>query len=123
MNILKITNTYKPLVGGLEKSISSFVKEYRALWHRVVVVAHEYPDMKPEEDVIRIPAMQHFNGSDFSVQMPNQGILVEFLGDFRPDSVHSQSLQELSMWLQALRTAERQKKRNKTFTMSCSVKA
>ncbi len=29
MNILLMTNTYKPMVGGLEKSVSSFTKEYQ----------------------------------------------------------------------------------------------
>ncbi len=89
MNILKMTNTYKPLVGGLEKSVSYFAQEFRKMGHRVIIVAPEYPDMVPEEDVIRIPAMQHFNGTDFSVQLPVQGTLTEALGDFRPDIVHS----------------------------------
>ena len=89
MNILKMTNTYKPLVGGLEKSVSSFAKEFREMGHRVVIVAPEYPDMIPEEDVIRVPAMHHFNGTDFSVQLPIQGTLTEALGDFVPNIVHS----------------------------------
>ncbi len=89
MNILMMTNTYKPLVGGLEKSVSSFAQEYRAAGHRVIIVAPEFPDMQPEEDVIRIPAMMNFNGSDFSVQMPIQGTLTEALGDFHPHIVHS----------------------------------
>ncbi len=90
MNILMMTNTYKPLVGGLEKSVSSFTKEFREAGHRVVIVAPEYPDMQPEKDVIRIPAMTNFNGTDFSVQLPIQGTLTEALGDFCPHIVHSQ---------------------------------
>ncbi len=90
MNILMMTNTYKPLVGGLEKSVSSFSKEFREAGHRVVIVAPEYPDMQPEKDVIRIPAMTNFNGTDFSVQLPIQGTLTEALGDFCPHIVHSQ---------------------------------
>jgi glycosyltransferase involved in cell wall biosynthesis len=45
--------------------------------------------MKPEEDLIRIPAIQNFNGSDFSVQLPIPGVLTEALGDFHPDIIHS----------------------------------
>jgi glycosyltransferase involved in cell wall biosynthesis len=89
MNILKMTNTYKPLVGGLEKSVSHFAREFREMGHRVVIVAPEYPDMVPEEDVIRVPAMQHFNGTNFSVQLPVQGTLTAALGDFIPNIVHS----------------------------------
>jgi len=90
MNILLMTNTYKPMVGGLEKSVISFAKEYREAGHRVIIIAPELPDMQPEEDVIRIPAFQHYNGSDFSVQLPIQGTLTKALGDFSPHIVHSQ---------------------------------
>lgn len=90
MNILLMTNTYKPLVGGLEKSVSSFAKEYREAGHRVIIIAPEFPDMVPEEDVIRIPAFEHYNGSNFSVQLPIQGTLTKALGDFIPHIVHSQ---------------------------------
>jgi len=90
MNILLMTNTYKPLVGGLEKSVISFAKEYREAGHRVIIVAPELPNMRVEEDVIRIPAFQHYNGSNFSVQLPIQGTLTKALGDFVPHIVHSQ---------------------------------
>jgi 1,2-diacylglycerol 3-alpha-glucosyltransferase len=90
MNILLMTNTYKPMVGGLEKSVSSFTKEFRDAGHRVIIIAPEFPDMQPEEDVIRVPAMKNFNGSDFSVQMPIQGTLTKALGDFIPHIIHSQ---------------------------------
>jgi len=85
-----MTNTYKPLVGGLEKSVESFAKEYREHGHRVIIVVPEYPDMQPEEDVVRIPAVENFNGTNFSLQLPISGVLDEVLGNFRPDIVHSQ---------------------------------
>jgi len=90
MNILMMTNTYKPLVGGLEKSVISFANEYREAGHRVIIVAPEFPDMEAEEDVVRIPALKNFNGTDFSVQLPIQGTLTEALGNFSPHIVHSQ---------------------------------
>jgi len=89
VNILMMTNTYKPILGGLERSIESFTREFRRRGHRVVIVAPEYEGAKPEKDVVRIPAVQNFNGSDFSVQLPIPGILELALGDFRPDLVHS----------------------------------
>jgi 1,2-diacylglycerol 3-alpha-glucosyltransferase len=90
MNILLMTNTYKPLIGGLEKSVINFSEEFRAAGHRVLIVCPEYPNMVAEKDVIRVNAIQRFNGSDFSVQLPIQGTLTEALGDFQPDIVHSQ---------------------------------
>jgi 1,2-diacylglycerol 3-alpha-glucosyltransferase len=90
MNILIMSNTYKPLIGGLEKSIEVYAHEYRRRGHRVIIVVPEYPDMKPEEDVVRIPAISNFNGTNFSLQLPLPGVLDEALADFRPDIVHSQ---------------------------------
>jgi len=91
MNILLMSNTYKPLLGGLEKSIELFANEYRQKGHRVIIVVPEYPDMKPEEDVVRIPAIEKFNGTNFSLQLPIPGVLEEALGkSFRPDIVHAQ---------------------------------
>src|SRR5436190_18296931 len=89
MNILMMTNTYKPILGGLEKSVEAFTKEFRQRGHRVIIVAPEFQDMPREEDVIRIPAIQNFNGSDFSIQLPIPGVLTEALGDFRPDIIHA----------------------------------
>jgi 1,2-diacylglycerol 3-alpha-glucosyltransferase len=89
MNILMMTNTYKPILGGLEKSVEAFSHEFRRLGHRTIIVAPEYEGMPPEEDVIRIPAVQKVRGSDFSVHLPIPGILTEALGDFIPTIVHS----------------------------------
>ncbi len=90
MNILMMTNNYLPFVGGVERSIETFTREYRARGHRVVIVA---PVMRGgpehEPDIIRVPAIQNFNGTDFSVQLPIPGILSRALNDFRPDIVHS----------------------------------
>jgi glycosyltransferase involved in cell wall biosynthesis len=90
MNILIMTNTYKPLLGGLERSIESFTAEYRKRGHRVVIVVPEYPESQTEEDVVRIPAVANFSGTNFSLQLPIPGVLDEALGNFRPDIVHSQ---------------------------------
>ena len=57
MNILMMTNTYKPILGGLEKSIEAFTKAYRKMGQRVIIVAPVFEKMEPEEDLIRIPAI------------------------------------------------------------------
>ncbi len=89
MNILMMTNTYLPLVGGLERSIESFTKEYRKRGHRVVIVAPEYEGSpKKELDVIRVPALKNFSGSKFSIKLPIDRLFSEPWGDFKPDIVH-----------------------------------
>ena len=85
-----MTNTYKPHVGGVARSVSTFTKKLRNLGHQVIVVAPEYQGIsKDEKDVIRIPAIQHFNGSDFAVVLPIPVFLKNHLEDFKPDIVHS----------------------------------
>ncbi len=90
MNICMMTNTYLPHVGGVARSVDTFVQEYRRMGHRVFVVAPEFPDMpESETDVVRVPALQNFNGSDFSVRLPIPGFLRRALEDFRMDIVHA----------------------------------
>ena len=89
MKILMMTNTYKPILGGLERSIELFSKAFRKKGHRVIIVAPSFENEEPEEDVIRIPAIQNFNGTDFSLQLPIPGAVNDALGDFKPDIVHS----------------------------------
>ncbi|MDP1708065.1 MAG: glycosyltransferase [Gammaproteobacteria bacterium] len=90
MNIVMLTNTYTPHVGGVARSVEAFTAEYRRCGHRVLVVAPAFDDMpRDEADVVRIPAIQNFNGSDFSAVLPVSGLLTEALDAFRPDIVHS----------------------------------
>ncbi|MGH8553403.1 MAG: glycosyltransferase, partial [Methylococcales bacterium] len=89
MNILMLTNTFMPYVGGVARSVQRFVDEYRRLGHRVMVAAPLYKDTpKSEIDVVRFPAIQHFNGTEFSLPMPLPGRGSVELKRFEPDIVH-----------------------------------
>ncbi len=91
MNILILTNTFTPHVGGVARSVEAFTAEDRKRGHRVLIVAPEFPEMpKDEVDVLRINAIQNFNASDFSVALPIHPQLSEAIDDFLPDVVHSQ---------------------------------
>lgn len=93
MNIAIFTNTYKPHVGGVANSVERLARAAREEGHRVCVVAPTFPDMPDEEDgneVIRLPAIQNFNGSDFSVSLPAPLKLREKLREFDPDLIHAQ---------------------------------
>ena len=90
MNILMLTNTYLPHVGGVARSVHAFAEEYRHRGHRVLIVAPEFEGRPAEEvDVIRVPALQRFNGSDFSVRIPIPGLLTAAIEEFQPQLVHS----------------------------------
>ncbi len=90
MHILMFTNTFTPHVGGVARSVEQFTAEYRHRGHRVLVVAPEFsPKVANESGVVRMPAIQNFNGSDFSVAVPIPGYLNSAIADFEPDIVHS----------------------------------
>ena len=90
MNILMLSNTFTPHVGGVARSVETFTAEYRRRGHRVLIVAPEFPDMPQQEtDVVRISAIQNFNASDFSVALPIHPQLGDAVDAFGPDVVHA----------------------------------
>ncbi len=90
MNILMMTNTYTPLIGGLERSVREFTAAFRKRGHRVLVAAPEFEGMPEEEgDVIRVPAIRQFNRSVFSLKLPMPRALSRALAEFHPDLVHA----------------------------------
>lgn len=90
MNIVMMTNTFTPHVGGVARSIEQFTAQYRAWGHRVLVVAPEFDNMPDNEvDVIRIPAFRHFNHTDFSVIKPIPHALQNAIDNFEPDIIHT----------------------------------
>lgn len=90
MNVLLLTNTFTPHVGGVARSVERFVGEYRRLGHRVLVVAPEFEGApEPEEGVVRVPALVGFTGGDFSVPVPIPGRVAAAVDRFGPEIVHS----------------------------------
>ncbi len=89
MNIVMTTNTYKPIVGGLERSVEVLSGELRKRGHRVLIIAPESRGQPEEDGVFRVPAIQNFNGTDFSVEVPISLKLNQILKRFAPDIVHT----------------------------------
>lgn len=90
MNILMVTNTYLPHVGGVAQSVHRFTELYRRKGHRVLVACPEFEGQPEEEDhVLRVPAIQNFNGSDFSLSLPTLLRDADEEFGFEPDIIHS----------------------------------
>ena len=90
MNIVMMTNTYVPHRVGWHTRSNGLAKALRQLGHHVLIIAPTFPDMpEDEQDVIRVPAIQQFNGSDFSVLIPIPGLLSGAIDKFQPDLVHA----------------------------------
>ncbi len=90
MNILMVTNTFTPHVGGVARSVLGFTSAFRRRGHRVVVVAPSFEgEAKTERDVVRLPSIREFAGSSFSVPVPLPGRVSRALRDLNPEVVHS----------------------------------
>jgi 1,2-diacylglycerol 3-alpha-glucosyltransferase len=93
MNICMFTNTYLPHIGGVARSVALFTEDLRKMGHRVLVVAPTYSngDEEPEdeEDVLRMPAIQNFYGSDFSLRIRLPFIIDMKINEFKPEVIHS----------------------------------
>jgi 1,2-diacylglycerol 3-alpha-glucosyltransferase len=90
MKILMFTNTYTPHVGGVARSVSELAEGLRRAGDEVLVVAPEFENMaKQEPGVLRMPAVQNFAGSDFSVPLPLSRSLAAAVEEFGPDIIHS----------------------------------
>ncbi len=93
MKICMFTNTYLPHVGGVARSVDFFSQDLRKMGHEVLVIAPTFPGFSPgveeEGGVLRVPALQNFNGSDFSVRLPLPFTINRQLEKFRPDIIHS----------------------------------
>lgn len=83
------TNTYLPHVGGVARSVKTLEDACRRMGHEVKVIAPQFDGAEDSPDVLRMPAIQNFNGSDFCVQLPVPLVIRDFVEDFAPDIIHS----------------------------------
>ncbi len=88
-----VTNTYLPHVGGVARSVNIFTEDLRKMGHRVLIIAPVYPGCEEydaeKHDIFRVPAVQRFSGSDFSMRIPAPFYIDEKIDDFKPDIIHS----------------------------------
>jgi len=93
MKICMMTNTYLPHVGGVARSVSTFAHEFIRQGHEVLVIAPKFfgKPLPPEREAIveRVPSLQNFNGSDFSVRLPFAASLLDRLDAFQADIIHA----------------------------------
>jgi glycosyltransferase involved in cell wall biosynthesis len=87
------TNTYLPHVGGVARSVQFFSEDLIERGHQVLVVAPTYAGRSDSRGdrirVVRVPAIQEFNGSDFSVRIPLPFTISQQIEQFSPHVVHS----------------------------------
>jgi glycosyltransferase involved in cell wall biosynthesis len=86
------TNTYLPHVGGVARSVEFISNDLRKLGHEVLIITPTFQDEiedENEKEVLRVPAIQNFNGSDFSVRITIPFLISNKIKEFQPDIIHS----------------------------------
>jgi 1,2-diacylglycerol 3-alpha-glucosyltransferase len=90
MRIAMFTNTYYPVVGGIEKSIDTFATEMRSRGHNVIIVAPKYHgEQESTAEILRVPAIKQFAGTPYSIKLRFPTVISRRLNDFKPDIIHS----------------------------------
>ncbi|SHJ93696.1 glycosyltransferase family 4 protein [Desulforamulus aeronauticus] len=90
MRIGVFTDSYKPYVGGVVRSIEIFTEELKQLGHEVYIFAPNYPGLPEEEDVFRFPSIPStYKG--FYLGLPFSTRLEEFLNSHPLDIIHVHS--------------------------------
>lgn len=84
------SDSYKPYVGGVVRSIETFSKELKKLGHEVYIFAPNYPGIPDEKDVFRFPSIPStYKG--FYLGLPFSRRLNDFLASHPLDIVHVHS--------------------------------
>lgn len=84
------TNTYAPLVGGIEKSVETFSEDLRALGHEILIVTLEQSKADhTEPGILRLPALPGIVGGQYAYMLPGAAGLNAALDEFAPDLIHA----------------------------------
>jgi len=106
MHIAMFSNTFLPMLGGIEKSVATFAADFRKAGHRCLVVTPEMTGAEEsDEETLRVPSLKNIGGSPFSLHLPIPGLLTTKMDDFAPDIVHAHH--PFLLGDSALRTARR----------------
>ncbi len=92
MKIGFFTDSYRPYMSGVVKSIDSFSKNLRAKGHEVFIFAPDYPDRKDKDDnIYRFKSLPTFSGTNFRLAIPFTTKLLSGIDKFDLDIIHSHS--------------------------------
>lgn len=92
MRILMISDVYFPRINGVSTSTQIFREELLRRGHKVTLIAPDYPDCPPQEDIIRIPSRQVlFDPEDRMMKRKKILALLPMLHNEKYDLLHIQT--------------------------------
>jgi glycosyltransferase involved in cell wall biosynthesis len=89
MRVAMFTNTYLPLLGGVERSVATAAAALRDLGHHCLVVAPSAAGAAAEPGTLRLRSVEGLAGTAFSYRLPGSRDLRRRLRGFLPDVVHA----------------------------------
>ena len=91
MRIGVFTDSYRPYISGVVRSIDSFACELRKLGHKVYIFAPKYRGAPDELDVYRFLSVRPPTNQDFALAIPISGRLRSTIAKLKLDLIHTHS--------------------------------
>lgn len=91
MKIGFFTDSYKPYMSGVVKSIDLFTAELLKLGHDVYIFAPNYPDVERKKNVYRFKSVPAPTNPGFRLAIPISNRVVQEVKELRLDIIHTHS--------------------------------
>lgn len=91
MKIGFFTDSYKPYLSGVVKSIESFTTELRKQGHCVYIFAPDYPEVKKQENEYRFVSLPVPTNTDFRLAIPLSKKILPEIRRLNLDIIHTHS--------------------------------
>lgn len=89
MKIAFFTDSYRPYLSGVVKSIDTFKVELERQGHQVYIFAPDYPSVEEQEGVFRFTSIPTPAPSDFRLAVPFSNRIMADLRRIEPDIIHT----------------------------------
>lgn len=90
LKIVHFTNTYAPIVGGIEKSVAQVCADLTARGHFCRVITHAFEGAERSgQGVLRLPSFKNIGDSPFSLRIPTPSRIDNWLEAIEPDVLHA----------------------------------
>ncbi|MFW5787327.1 MAG: glycosyltransferase family 4 protein [Halanaerobiales bacterium] len=91
MKIGFFSESYKPYVSGVVKSIESFKNQFKEKGHKVYIFAPDYPEARPEDNVFRIKSFPALTHPDFRLPLTFFNKIRDKIKSLQLDIIHTHS--------------------------------
>lgn len=91
MNIGIFSDSYRPYISGVVRSIDSFTSELRKMGHNVYIFAPKYDNESDEISVFRFPSVRPLVYQDFALAIPVSSKFKSTLAKLDLDIIHTHS--------------------------------